>query len=718
MRTIEETRKRWAILFNSDAPSDFRAALRTEQGGKLCNDGLRSICWKVFLLFEGLDREQWSKKLDESRDAYSALRAHFLKYIEHPDDLESSADPLADDEESPWQTLRQDEKLRVEILQDVDRCLQENYFFQEPATKSKLTDVLFIYSKLNPDVGYRQGMHELLAPILWVIDRDAITQPSESSANTSGAGDDSLMLGLLDEQFIEHDSFTLFLCVMQTARTYYEHGETRSSDGQMDVIPIVSRCDYLHKEALGTIDHELADHLQAIEVLPQIFLTRWMRLLFGREFPFDDVLMMWDVLFANGLTSDLVDFTCIAMLLRIRWELLNADYTGALSLLLRYPSPEPHEPRTFIHDALYLEQNPTAERGSFIISKYSGKEPESSKRHSQSRLRPARRAHLWDDFTTSSGSNSSTQSPNRNSPKSLESLLQDVSQGIQRRTESWGVTKAVRGAVTEARKNMQTMNYEPGLRAHSTDRKPTAAMPPRIPKTPTATELGLKAQINRLEERNQELANTLGDALKDLYLQLATVKDLDSNAHDALKQTLNRAVSVQSCLQDPSLPLPVLAPDLIPVEEADETNEAERSPIPPPKDPKPTESETDATASDQPNTVNDHVDNLLSNAKDDPPEPGSGAGETNAGGPPEARREAQRPNLRPSLSDAGFSWMLEGSRNLSSFVSSASVPPEQTRHQESPRTKGSPLFGSNGEEKPGSDAEQDELALRSLRGPL
>ncbi|KAJ5750439.1 hypothetical protein N7533_007467 [Penicillium manginii] len=684
MRTIEETRKRWAILFNSDAPSDFRAALRAEQGGKLCNDGLRSICWKVFLLFEGLDREQWSKKLDESRDAYSALRAHFLKYIEHPDDLESSADPLADDEESPWQTLRQDEKLRAEILQDVDRCLQENYFFQEPATKSKLTDVLFIYSKLNPDVGYRQGMHELLAPILWVIDRDAITPPLESP----------------------------------TARTYYEHGETRSSDGQMDVIPIVSRCEYLHKEALGTIDHELADHLQAIEVLPQIFLTRWMRLLFGREFPFDDVLIMWDVLFANGLRSDLVDFTCIAMLLRIRWELLSADYTGALSLLLRYPSPEPHKPRTFIYDALYLEQNPTAERGSFIISKYSGKEPESSKRHSQSRLRPARRAHLWDDFTTSSGSNSSTQSPTRNSPKSLESLFQDVSQGIQRRTESWGVAKAVRGAVTEARKNMQTMNYEPGLRAHNADRQPTGTIPPGIPKTPTATELGLKARIDRLEERNQELANALGDALKDLYLQLATVKDLDPTAHDAVKQTLNRAVSVQSCLQDPSLPLPTLAPNLTPVGKTDETNETERSLIPPPKDPILTETETDTTASDQQNTVDPHVDSLQSNAKENPPEPVSGAGETKAGGPVEARREALRPNLRSSLSDAGFSWMLEGSRNLSSFVSSASVPPEQTRHQESPRTKGSPLFGNSGEEKSGSDAEHDELALRSLRGPL
>lgn len=116
-------------------------------------------------------------------------------------------------------------------------------------------------------------MHEVLAPILWVIDRDAITPPSEGSADTAGSDNDSSMFNLLDEQFIEHDSFTLFLCVMQTTRTYYEHGETRSSEGQMDVIPIVSRCDYLHKEALGTIDHELADHLQAIEVLPQIFLT-------------------------------------------------------------------------------------------------------------------------------------------------------------------------------------------------------------------------------------------------------------------------------------------------------------------------------------------------------------------------------------------------------------------------------------------------------------
>lgn len=50
------------------------------------------------------------------------------------------------------------------------------------------------------------------------------------------------------------------------------------------------------------------------------YIRRWVRLLFGREFPFDDVLQMWDLLFTNGLSLDLVDNTCVAMILRIRWE--------------------------------------------------------------------------------------------------------------------------------------------------------------------------------------------------------------------------------------------------------------------------------------------------------------------------------------------------------------------------------------------------------------
>ncbi|KAJ5609804.1 hypothetical protein N7528_010371 [Penicillium herquei] len=705
MRTIEETRKRWEILFlGNDTSSDLEKALRAEQGGKLCNEGLRSICWKVFLLFEGLDREQWAQKLAESRDAYSALRDHFMKYIEHPDDLESTADPLADDEESPWQTLRDDENLRAEILQDVDRCLQENVFFQEPTTKAKLTDVLFVYSKLNPDVGYRQGMHELLAPILWVVDRDSVDQNSIGLENSTSSKDDARMLDLLDPEFVEHDSFTLFLSVMQTARIFYEHGETKTANGQVDVIPIVSRCQYLHTEALMIIDQELAEHLQAVDVLPQIFLTRWMRLLFGREFPFDEVLLMWDTLFAHGLRSDLIDFTCIAMLLRIRWDLLKADYSGALSMLLRYPSPEPHAPHEFVQDALYLEQNPTAERGSSLIAKYSGKFPESPKRHSQSGVRPTRRAFLWEDFKSRSDSSSPASSPARNSPKSLEALFQDVSQGIQRRTESWGVAKAVRGAVTEARKNMQTMHYEPGRLP------PVKAKPGRLPSVPSPlpkpspVELGLEKRINHLEERNKELSTALAEALAELRTHFS---QSDSSANDAVKEALTRAKSVQRCLEDPLLPV-VSAPAPVPC--STKVDNTTPEPLPDFK----ADEHVDVAQEDQQGTALNADAGPSTESGTCRPVSVATTGKTNAG---QADGEgAGKSIVRPSLTDSGFSWMLEGSRNVSSFVSSASVPPEQTRRQQDHhgRNKGNPLFG-NGDEKAQSNAEH-ELALHSLRG--
>lgn len=370
-------------------------------------------------------------------------------------------------------------------------------------------------------------------------------------------------------------------------------------------------------------------------------------------------------------------------------------------MLLRYPSPQPYSPQTFVRDALYLESNATAERGSFLISKYSGREPDSAKRHSRSNMQPARKAYLWDEFRKRSESTSPIASPARNSPKSLEALFQDVSLGIQRRTESWGVAKAVRGAVTEARKNMQTMHYEPA---------PSKPRPASVSRPPTAPELELEKRISLIEKRNQALASALGDALKDLR---STTQSVDSTS-SGMEQALVRVEAVQSCLEDPSMPLPVVGTpqDLAAVAESVDTAAA-------PTDP------SLASKSEDPSQLN--MSDTPRHSTDDPRpsiESGgrssisSGVAHTREDKLADSERDGPRPLVRPSLADAGFSWMLEGSRNhLSSFVSSASVPPEQTRHQDPPRNKGSPLFGSGGEEKkPGTTAEYDELALRSLRG--
>ena len=200
--------------------------------------------------------------------------------------------------------------------------MPENLYFREPSAQMMLLDILFIYCKLNRDIGYRQGMHEVLAPVLWVVARDAIDPASFEVYPHDQDAPDSLITASFDPRYIEHDAFTLFGLIMQTAKSFYEMVgiEQAGTAATPNNSPIVKRSKRIHEDYLHRADPELAEHLAAIEILPQIFLIRWIRLLFGREFPFDELLTLWDVLFAEDPALDLVDLICVSMLLRIRWQ--------------------------------------------------------------------------------------------------------------------------------------------------------------------------------------------------------------------------------------------------------------------------------------------------------------------------------------------------------------------------------------------------------------
>lgn len=50
----------------------------------------------------------------------------------------------------------------------------------------------------------------------------------------------------------------------------------------------------------------------------QLSLSRWIRLLFGREFYLPNVLQLWDALFVDGTSLALIDYLFTAMLIQIR----------------------------------------------------------------------------------------------------------------------------------------------------------------------------------------------------------------------------------------------------------------------------------------------------------------------------------------------------------------------------------------------------------------
>ncbi|XP_048956039.1 TBC1 domain family member 5 isoform X5 [Canis lupus dingo] len=268
--------------------------------------------------------------------------------------------PLSQDEGSLWNKFFQDKELRSMIEQDVKRTalcganrrwkhwFPEMQFFQQENVRKILTDVLFCYARENEQLLYKQGMHELLAPIVFILhcDHQAFLHASESAQPRQE------MKTLLNPEYLEHDAYAMFSQLMETAEPWFstfEHDGQKGKETLMTPIPfarpqdlgptiaIVTKVNQIQDHLLKKHDIELYMHLNRLEIAPQIYGLRWVRLLFGREFPLQDLLVVWDALFADGLSLSLVDYIFIAMLLYIRDALISSNYQTCLGLLMHYP---------------------------------------------------------------------------------------------------------------------------------------------------------------------------------------------------------------------------------------------------------------------------------------------------------------------------------------------------------------------------------------------
>ncbi|KAL2752532.1 hypothetical protein ACRALDRAFT_1083249 [Sodiomyces alcalophilus JCM 7366] len=539
MRTIGEAQSRWAeTLRHADSLLDLQRAVRYNGSSSPCVAGSRSMCWKP---------STWPRMLADARQDYTQHCDRFLRFTRHPEELANVAiDPLADDPDSPWNTLRQDEVIRAEISQDVQR-LPDSPLYHEEKIQTMIVDVLFIYCKLHPNNGgYRQGMHELLAPIVHVLHQDAVDRGSIGTETST----DTIMLDVFDSGHIEHDAFALFSKIMERAQVFYEVKDSvarsalaSTSRGQAETSAIVEKSKFIHEDCLARVDPELARHLKDVEVLPQIFLIRWIRLLFGREFPFDQLLVLWDTIFAIDPSLELIDLICVAMLIRIRWRLLEADYSVCLQLLLKYPPPDEHHgPHTFVDDAVYLRNHLDTSGGSSLILKYTGKLP--SYGASGSGLRP-RTPSLRSQFSPQRLriSRSPLSSPGRfiQQQGGMEAIFQGAAKNMLERGEKLGINQAVRDAMGEIKRNVQSLNEN----RHS----------PQVARQVLAQHSATRA-VAAVEKRNKLLADMLDESISSLK-SLAT-SDLEdkAKARQLIDTTAAKLQFIKVHLEDSTMDVP------------------------------------------------------------------------------------------------------------------------------------------------------------------
>ncbi|KAK1290544.1 hypothetical protein QJS10_CPB18g00087 [Acorus calamus] len=107
---------------------------------------------------------------------------------------------------------------------------------------------------------------------------------------------------VLSERFMEHDAFCMFDALMNGSRGVVAMADYYSPSPAMGSItglpPVIEASSALY-HVLSKVDPHLHSHLVELGVEPQYFALRWLRVLFGREFLLEDLLVIWDEIFAS-----------------------------------------------------------------------------------------------------------------------------------------------------------------------------------------------------------------------------------------------------------------------------------------------------------------------------------------------------------------------------------------------------------------------------------
>jgi TBC1 domain family protein 5 len=159
---------------------------------------------------------------------------------------------------------------------------------------------------------------------------------------------------------------------------------------------------------------------------------------------------------------------------------------------------------------------------------------------------------------------------------SVEALIQGAAKGVFERGERLGINKAVRNAVGEVKKNMQSLQSQnPPLARRISDVTRWSLDEGR------AVSLARKT-VDSMEQRNKQLSFMLGEALNDLRKHSVAGKDGTPLPPDAIDFAIAKVQFIQVYLEDSSMPLPPQSPkNSAPLESTPVSqNQPDRSPAP------------------------------------------------------------------------------------------------------------------------------------------
>uniref|UniRef100_A0A4W5L1P8 TBC1 domain family member 15 n=1 Tax=Hucho hucho TaxID=62062 RepID=A0A4W5L1P8_9TELE len=193
-----------------------------------------------------------------------------------------------------WKSVSEEQEMRNSLLRgyrslierDVSRTDRHNTFFSgnDNPGLTLLNDVLMTYCMFNFDLGYVQGMSDLLAPLLFVTQNEV-------------------------------ESFWCLTGFMEMVHQNFEESQEAMKQQLLQLSLLMK-----------ALDPELLDYLDSQDSGSLCFCFRWLLIWFKREFSFEDILSLWEVLWTRLPCENFHLLMATSILESQRGEFIGSDH--------------------------------------------------------------------------------------------------------------------------------------------------------------------------------------------------------------------------------------------------------------------------------------------------------------------------------------------------------------------------------------------------------
>ena len=416
---------------------------------------------------------------------------------------------------------------------------------------------------------------------------------------------------------------------------------------------------------------------------------------------------------------------------------MDADYSSALTLLLRYPVPSaPNGPVTLVQDAFYLRENLSVKGGKHIVLKYSGRSPTDSAGLGG----PTSQRRSMHPSQYNSDELDRAKSPLRSPSQFLlewggiEGIFQEAvlapAKGVYKQSEKWGLNQALRAV-----QGLQSGTNSP--RRSTSNARWSLDEGKHVPSSIDQ----FQSQLKTLEHRNKTIAKMLNKVTGEF---LERAKRLEDDSNEDISGWISiigaKLQFIHVYLNDSTLPLDATGSSEAGEEGTDSglstTNHPGRMHK---RSLRERRADTSAVTPDRSSLVRGDLDGNEDPEQQEPPSETGRAPNTNSGqntaattaqetsqplvikDPPEndnkatasnttssktdettPRNSIERPGhrqQRASLSQSSFAWMLAENKQGSSVEPSASSPLSPRKDRKGrPKGKTGYLFGEEGDD--------------------